>query len=592
MSLPTPASRSVRRTVRGTIAIVTGTLTYLCASLILTSPANAVNAVPDSSGVVAALTSNDGTLLQSGTGAGAGALCAGGSGVAFSADASTAYLADSENSAIAVCDIGSAALLDSIALTGTPADVAVTPDGSTLYVAASNGLFSIDLATNVVTATSVTAAVNSIVLSADGTRAYLASAQSVIAYNTVMDTAGLPIALTVTAAKLLISPDSSTVYVLAVGPGGVIAKIDVTAPLPSPVYSAAIGVFPFDFAITPDGSTLYVADFNFGTAAYLQVVATSTLLAGTSIPAGGGQRSVAVSPDGKSVAVFAPNSNNWLLIDTATAAVAATYPSGGTYGVAAFLPDVAPEAAFTASGLVPQSATAFDASSSITPSGEIATYSWDFGDGHSSITTTPTVSHTYAAPGSYTVSLQEATTAGTTVGTPSRYLGRSALITGRPTAKIENLIVISAVTPLTASAPADVTVTAGQDANFTSTSTGGIPTPTVQWERSTDSGMSWTSIPDATATTLTMPAVSLDSNGWQVRAVFTNDGGTITSSPATLTVKAVVTTTMSPSLTSPPAEASLASTGSRVGSIVTAALLLLGAGAALVLAGTSNAIRR
>ena len=63
----------------------------------------------------------------------------------------------------------------------------------------------------------------------------------------------------------------------------------------------------------------------------------------------------------------------------------------------------------------------------------------------------------------------------------------------------------------------------------------GLPAPTVRWQVSTNSGTSWADIPGATSTTYSFSAVFGDS-GKQYRAVFSNAGGTATSSAATLTL--------------------------------------------------------
>jgi len=57
----------------------------------------------------------------------------------------------------------------------------------------------------------------------------------------------------------------------------------------------------------------------------------------------------------------------------------------------------------------------------------------------------------------------------------------------------------------------------------------------VRWQVSTNSGTSWADIPGATSTTYSFSAVFGDS-GKQYRAVFSNAGGTATSSAATLTL--------------------------------------------------------
>ncbi len=63
----------------------------------------------------------------------------------------------------------------------------------------------------------------------------------------------------------------------------------------------------------------------------------------------------------------------------------------------------------------------------------------------------------------------------------------------------------------------------------------GLPVPTVRWQVTTNSGASWVDIPGATSTTYSFSAVSVD-NANQYRAVFSNAGGTATSSAATLAV--------------------------------------------------------
>jgi uncharacterized repeat protein (TIGR03803 family) len=65
------------------------------------------------------------------------------------------------------------------------------------------------------------------------------------------------------------------------------------------------------------------------------------------------------------------------------------------------------------------------------------------------------------------------------------------------------------------------------------------PTPSVQWQASTDGGKTFADITGnstATSQTLTLNGVAANANGTQYRAIFTNSLGTVTSSAATLTV--------------------------------------------------------
>lgn len=83
--------------------------------------------------------------------------------------------------------------------------------------------------------------------------------------------------------------------------------------------------------------------------------------------------------------------------------------------------------------------------------------------------------------------------------------------------------------------PLSLTVPAGGTATFTASASGN-PTPTVQWQVSTDNGATFTNVASATSTTLTVSGVTLAQSGNQYQAVFTNSVMSATTAAATLTV--------------------------------------------------------
>lgn len=95
-----------------------------------------------------------------------------------------------------------------------------------------------------------------------------------------------------------------------------------------------------------------------------------------------------------------------------------------------------------------------------------------------------------------------------------------------------------AVAPQVSAQPEHVTVEVGSDATFAAAATGD-PTPTVQWESSTDGGTTWADVVGATQPELSLEAVPADQTGTWFRAVFTNAGGSEATSPAVLTVTPV-----------------------------------------------------
>ncbi|MCW5952135.1 MAG: hypothetical protein KIT69_07750 [Propionibacteriaceae bacterium] len=80
-------------------------------------------------------------------------------------------------------------------------------------------------------------------------------------------------------------------------------------------------------------------------------------------------------------------------------------------------------------------------------------------------------------------------------------------------------------------------IEAGEPATFVAAATA-VPAPTVQWQRSTDGGITWHDLRGATAASYTIDTVSQAQDGQRFRAVFRNSAapGGVTTQAATLTV--------------------------------------------------------
>jgi hypothetical protein len=88
--------------------------------------------------------------------------------------------------------------------------------------------------------------------------------------------------------------------------------------------------------------------------------------------------------------------------------------------------------------------------------------------------------------------------------------------------------------PAVTANPISQTVGYETDASFSAQASGN-PTPTVQWQISSNRGTSWTNVSGANATTYSFDT-SLTENGYEYRAVFDNSSGSAYSTAATLTV--------------------------------------------------------
>jgi hypothetical protein len=89
--------------------------------------------------------------------------------------------------------------------------------------------------------------------------------------------------------------------------------------------------------------------------------------------------------------------------------------------------------------------------------------------------------------------------------------------------------------PAIGTQPADAAGVPGGAVTFTAHAHGN-PVPAVQWQISTDGGLSFSDVVGATADSLTIAHTASRQDGFRFRAVFTNAAGQATSDPATLAV--------------------------------------------------------
>jgi PKD repeat protein len=134
--------------------------------------------------------------------------------------------------------------------------------------------------------------------------------------------------------------------------------------------------------------------------------------------------------------VTVPSKNSIAIVDLDQGKVSDYIPLDFTPTHIAAAPDPAPTAFFEAQ--VDCKTVSFDASGSTSPLGEIATYTWDFGDGVLETTSNPSTQHEYEAIGTYVVTLTVANTQGTS--TVQTYNGHQIVNNGGDSAMISQPI--------------------------------------------------------------------------------------------------------------------------------------------------------
>ena len=360
-------------------------------------------------------------------------------GVAITPGGSTVYVANSVSATLTPIDTSTDTAGTPITVLSGPSGIAITPDGTTVYVtnADSNKVTPVNTATDTAgTPIAVGSGPESIAITPDGTTAYVVNYGSgtVTPVDTSSNTAGTPITVGSDPDAIAITPDGSMAYVANAGSDTVTPIDTSTDTAGTPI---TVGTSPEGIAITPDGNTAYVANFGSGT---VTPIDTSTDTAGTPIAVGGSPFAVATTPDGTTAYVSDLGTDTVTPIDTATNTAGTPITVGSNPRGIAITPDQAPEAQLSVTPAAAGSPTSFDASASVAPSSPIASYAWNFGDGHTATTTSPTTTHTYSSSGTFTATVTETDTAGTS--TTQVFTGQTVSRNGGPSAVASQSFVV------------------------------------------------------------------------------------------------------------------------------------------------------
>ena len=251
------------------LSLCTLTLLLLCFA------ANAVGAEGQTKAYVVSAGANLVTVIDTATGSVAGTVPVGTnpSRVVVSRDGAHAYVANTGSASVSVIDTASDAVTQTIAVGDSPSGLAVAPDGATLYVMTAAGEIDVvDTAQQVVRATIPVGASGAIAVTPDGSRLYVAAdlvyvidaaANAVVKSFAAEETANPEVHHN--AVSVAVSPDGTRVYVgvdtfnffnIGFSASGYLALVDTASESVSGTIE--LGGLPGAIAVTADGSRVYV----------------------------------------------------------------------------------------------------------------------------------------------------------------------------------------------------------------------------------------------------------------------------------------------------------------------------------------------
>jgi YVTN family beta-propeller protein len=252
---------------------------------------------------------------------------------------STLYFADTAQDLVSVIDAATLTQKNynpaetDIHVGINPTDLAVSPDGSQLWVAdtgpqigpgSPSDIEVVSTATDQVTATlRLPTAPAQVVFSPSGSTAYVTTTFGLWVFNTATDRVAGVIPGLGDPHGVAVSPDGSTVYVTNTV-DNVVDVIDaatdrVTTTIP-------VGQLPWQMAVSADGSTVYVADPD---SDQISVISTASNSVINTFTLSGGPITLALTPDGSELWVAGITSAILTVIDTSNDTVVGSVNLGG-----------------------------------------------------------------------------------------------------------------------------------------------------------------------------------------------------------------------------------------------------------------------
>jgi YVTN family beta-propeller protein len=258
-------------------------------------------------------------------------------GVAVTPDGTKVYVANFYSNNVSVIDTATNTVTATIDGFSNPTGVAVTPDGRKVYVTnpgessyspppyLSGNVSVIDAKTNtIITTVNVGLLPGGVAITPDGTKVYVAN---LLSNNvSIIDTGTNTVISTVNVGLLpggvAVTPDGRKVYVTNLFNNNVSVINTKTNKV---IATVPVGKLPLGIAVIPDGSKAYVAN-NYTNNVSVINTATNNVIA--SVDVGINPTGITANPEGTTVYVANRNSNTVSVINTVTDNVIATVPVG------------------------------------------------------------------------------------------------------------------------------------------------------------------------------------------------------------------------------------------------------------------------
>ena len=276
----------------------------------------------------------------------AAALAAGSGGLA---NAQYAYVANLGSNNVSVINLATNTVTTTLGVGTTPNGVAVNAAGTVAYVTnySNASMSEINTATNAVTGT-VTVGFSgytpyAVAINPVANFAYVVgkSNDELTVVNTSNNTVAAVVAVESNPYGVAVTPNGATVYVTnyngsTSAVGGTVSVINTNSN--TVAATIMVGTNPEGVAVTPAGTAAYVANNDGGGAGTVSVINTDNLTVTTTVTVGNGPEGVAINPAGTLVFVANNTDNSVSVINTSTNAVTATIGVGNSPVSIAFNP--------------------------------------------------------------------------------------------------------------------------------------------------------------------------------------------------------------------------------------------------------------